>query len=141
MARTTGKKRKAGEEAKVDEAVAAAVAAVESGGLDEQEPEDEEPPKKKAPPSSRAATGRAKMTGMTEADIATSTDDEWNRMLYQLLFYRATKGDTHIGAKDKNFPELFSWAQEQRKQYKIAQTTPDKSTLSEAQIQILESLQ
>jgi hypothetical protein len=66
--------------------------------------------------------------------------EDWNNMMFEALVYRAEHGDLNAGAKDEDHENLFGWMQEQRKQFKLYQDDPSSSTLTQDQVNVLDSL-
>eukprot|EP00882_Tetradesmus_deserticola_P033577 GHRQ01038369.1.p2 GENE.GHRQ01038369.1~~GHRQ01038369.1.p2 ORF type:complete len:184 (+),score=82.39 GHRQ01038369.1:594-1145(+) len=50
-----------------------------------------------------------------EQGVASDTDPEWNRRAAQLRAYHRQHGDTSVGFRDGDDPELARWANKQRR--------------------------
>jgi hypothetical protein len=49
--------------------------------------------------------------------------DRWNAMLYQLLLYKAQRGDLNVPHNDAEYAELNAWVQTQRRHYQDNKTS------------------
>jgi len=58
--------------------------------------------------------------------------ESWNAMLYQLLLYKAQRGDLNIPHNDTSYRLLYNWVQTQRKHYKLYQENKTSSTFLNA---------
>lgn len=52
---------------------------------------------------------------------------EFNAMLYQLVLYKARRGNMNIPQNDPQYTDLYNWVQNQRKHYKLYQDNNDAS--------------
>ena len=67
--------------------------------------------------------------------------ESWNDMLYQLLLYKARKGDVNIPDNDVQYRSLYDWIQTQREQYTLYQQDETSSTVLNAdRVAVLESI-
>lgn len=67
--------------------------------------------------------------------------ESWNAMLYQLLLYKAQRGDLNVSSQDSNLRLLYNWVQTQRKHYKLYQENKTSSTFLNAdRIAVLDAI-
>mmetsp|Transcript_15888 Transcript_15888/g.34382 ORF Transcript_15888/g.34382 Transcript_15888/m.34382 type:complete len:505 (-) Transcript_15888:107-1621(-) len=67
--------------------------------------------------------------------------ESWNAMLYQLLLYKAQRGDLNIPHNDTSYRLLHNWVQTQRKHYKLYQDNKTSSTFLNAdRIAVLDAI-
>eukprot|EP00581_Thalassiosira_minuscula_P007000 CAMPEP_0183706548 /NCGR_PEP_ID=MMETSP0737-20130205/3328_1 /TAXON_ID=385413 /ORGANISM="Thalassiosira miniscula, Strain CCMP1093" /LENGTH=498 /DNA_ID=CAMNT_0025933963 /DNA_START=170 /DNA_END=1666 /DNA_ORIENTATION=+ len=67
--------------------------------------------------------------------------ESWNAMLYQLLLYKAQRGDLNIPHNDTSYRLLYNWVQTQRKHYKLYQENKTSSTFLNAdRIAVLDAI-
>jgi hypothetical protein len=58
-----------------------------------------------------------------EVDAHSERDDNWNAMLYQLLLFKAQRGDLNVPHDDAGYRQLYDWVQTQRKYYQYNKTS------------------
>mmetsp|Transcript_33827 Transcript_33827/g.64406 ORF Transcript_33827/g.64406 Transcript_33827/m.64406 type:complete len:566 (-) Transcript_33827:105-1802(-) len=67
--------------------------------------------------------------------------ESWNVMLYQLLLYKAQRGDLNIPHNDASYRLLYNWVQTQRKHFKLYQENKTSSTFLNAdRIAVLDAI-
>ena len=67
--------------------------------------------------------------------------ESWNAMLYQLLLYKAQRGDLNIPHNDTSYRLLYNWVQTQRKHHKLYQENKTSSTFLNAdRIAVLDAI-
>jgi hypothetical protein len=74
-------------------------------------------------------------------DMPETPSPEWNAMFFQLAHYKAVKGDMRVRTKDESTKTLNDWMVAQRKEFKVYQESPEKSSLTQAQVRALDLLQ
>lgn len=76
------------------------------------------------------------------ADANFRADHEsWNDMLYQLLLYKARKGDVNVPNNDIRYRQLYNWIQTQREHYALYQQDETSSSLLNSdRVAVLESI-
>ncbi|KAL7543647.1 hypothetical protein ACHAXR_013067 [Thalassiosira sp. AJA248-18] len=108
-----------------------------SGGAKKVAPNDvlDADTEEKPPPSS-----------LSNAPVSLANDfrggqESWNAMLYQLLLYKAQRGDLNIPHNDTSYRLLYNWVQTQRKHYKLYQENKTSSTFLNAdRIAVLDAI-
>ena len=63
---------------------------------------------------------------------------EWNQMFFEMMHYKAQYGTFNVIFR--RHPALVRWMQRQKQEYKLFQSTPEASTLSQKQYKVLDSL-
>jgi hypothetical protein len=58
-----------------------------------------------------------------DADLGGNGQESWNAMLYQLLLFKAQRGDLNVPHNDAGYAELNMWVQTQRKHYQDNKTS------------------
>jgi len=67
--------------------------------------------------------------------------ESWNAMLYQLLLYKAIRGDLNVPINDTSHRLLYNWILTQRKHYKLYQENKTSSTFLNAdRIAVLDAI-
>mmetsp|Transcript_12198 Transcript_12198/g.21923 ORF Transcript_12198/g.21923 Transcript_12198/m.21923 type:complete len:565 (-) Transcript_12198:110-1804(-) len=90
--------------------------------------------------SAAAATGTAQPTSSLASDFR-GGQESWNVMLYQLLLYKAQRGDLNIPHNDVSYRLLYNWVQTQRKHFKLYQENKTSSTFLNAdRIAVLDAI-
>jgi len=123
----------------VEEAAAAAAAAAE-----QQDPTPSlDAAIVTAKDSSKTTRTPKKRTAATPPEPPLSPEEavvEWNAMLFELLHFKAKNGDFNVRATDEENKKLHTWMQTQRKQYKLFQNNMDECSITDDQVQVLDSL-
>jgi hypothetical protein len=96
---------------------------------------------KPPPPSSSPITDQHNTITNNDPVRSGSGYESWNDMLYQLLLYKARKGDVNIPDNDVRYRSLYDWIQTQREQYTLYQHDETSSTVLNAdRVAVLESI-
>mmetsp|Transcript_1702 Transcript_1702/g.3728 ORF Transcript_1702/g.3728 Transcript_1702/m.3728 type:complete len:541 (+) Transcript_1702:133-1755(+) len=102
----------------------------------------------KDPPKAAAALKSSASGGLGSGSPPTSLasdfrggQESWNVMLYQLLLYKAQRGDLNIPHNDTSYRLLYNWVQTQRKHFKLYQENKTSSTFLNAdRIAVLDAI-
>ena len=93
------------------------------------------------PSSSSSSSSSPIITDQQNNFRSESGYESWNDMLYQLLLYKARKGDVNIPDNDVQYRSLYDWIQTQREQYTLYQQDETSSTVLNAdRVAVLESI-
>ena len=96
---------------------------------------------KSKPSSIPKADPPKKGTGASAANDFRGGQESWNAMLYQLLLYKAQRGDLNIPHNDTSYRLLYNWVQTQRKHYNLYQENKTSSTFLNAdRIAVLDAI-
>jgi hypothetical protein len=61
-----------------------------------------------------------------EFGLVSDGDSEWERRVGQMREYIALHGDTHVGFREHDDPELARWASKQRKDWAAGDLSADR---------------
>lgn len=100
----------------------------------------EDTPAKKSPPKAAPKHNLLAPPASLANDFR-GGQESWNAMLYQLLLYKAQRGDLNIPHNDTSYRLLHNWVQTQRKHYKLYQENKTSSTFLNAdRIAVLDAI-
>lgn len=101
----------------------------------------EDAPAKKSPPQVAPKPASILAAPASLANDFRGGQESWNAMLYQLLLYKAQRGDLNIPHNDTSYRLLYNWVQTQRKHYKLYQENKTSSTFLNAdRIAVLDAI-
>eukprot|EP00535_Pseudo-nitzschia_heimii_P009626 CAMPEP_0197192634 /NCGR_PEP_ID=MMETSP1423-20130617/25375_1 /TAXON_ID=476441 /ORGANISM="Pseudo-nitzschia heimii, Strain UNC1101" /LENGTH=273 /DNA_ID=CAMNT_0042645557 /DNA_START=1 /DNA_END=819 /DNA_ORIENTATION=+ len=91
-------------------------------------------------PELDAATGLADALKVPPKPSTPAEIAHWNQMFFNLMIYRIERGNVNVKSTDKRHTELYNWIVQLRKDYRTRERDPSESTLTEEQINVLESV-
>ena len=61
-----------------------------------------------------------------EFGLSSDGQQDWNRRIAELRAYQAQYGDSHVGFRENDVPELTRWAAKQRSDWRAGQLRQDR---------------